>query len=108
MSYPGRITLHAEQPDEPQVGDAWYDPEDFWRPESFAPEHAGKRPLRVQVSDTHSFMIFSRSSRPPHSGWQVSGSVEDGTLTVRPSIFINAGRPDEFHGFITSGQVTSC
>lgn len=102
--YPVPIVFHNTRPEEPQVGDAWYD--DFeYAPELIPEVYRHLRPLRVQVSVHHSFMVYSKSSSPPHNGWDVTGSAEAGDLTVAPSININAGYSDNWHGFITKGLI---
>lgn len=33
---------------------------------------------------------------------------DDGTITVRPSIFVNQGKPDQWHGYLERGVWRSC
>jgi len=33
---------------------------------------------------------------------------EDGTITVSPSIMVNQGRPDEWHGYLERGVWRKC
>jgi hypothetical protein len=58
---------------------------------------------------THSILIWfeGRGSPPdytPLPRWKATGSSFD-DLTLSPSIDLTRGQPDEWHGFITNGEV---
>lgn len=105
-----RIVLHESRPENPVPGDAWYEEFDY-EAESIAEQHRGKRPLRVQLNEHTSFMIYSRAYNKEQgwhgNGWAVEGSVEAGSLTLQPSVNMSPGSPDGWHGWIRKGELVS-
>ena len=93
----------------PEVGDCYYaDAERFgWVPGrlglNYQRDWNGKRmPIVVRLPPGFWFWIDSKPSDGGQNGWKVTGSIEDGTLTVSPSI----NCPPDYHGYIQHGVIT--
>lgn len=106
----------------PRIGDCWYHP-NWENPEHPYPkirehflDHQASRQYKEQWADKRPPIIIRLPSGPfspdefysrpenavERNGWAVTGSIEDGTLTVSPSVNIVG----YYHGFIRNGQVS--
>lgn len=93
-------------------------PTSYRRTESFAdaqgllfacPAHFKKNGGLV---GTHMILIwFADRGAPaecwPKARWRISGGDSFENLSVSPSIDLTRGDPDEWHGFITNGEITN-
>jgi hypothetical protein len=97
-----------------QIGDCWYMPqwdEDAERRQRFIARQASQQyrdqwadkrpPIFVQLPPGWPWCV-DEASTGGGDGWTVTGSIEDGTLNVTPSI--NA--IGSYHGYVQNGQVT--
>lgn len=122
MPWPLRF-LDGEKPwTNGQIGDCWYYPN--WDSEELLHQkirehflnHQASRQYKEQWADKRPPIIIRLPSGPAspdefysrpenateRNGWTVTGSIEDGSLNVSPSVNIVGW----FHGFIQNGQIS--
>jgi hypothetical protein len=112
MPWPLRFLPNHDPGDntyQPQVGDCYYaDGARFsWSldhmGDNYKRDWADKRPpIVVWLPPGFPFWVDLKPSDGDQTGWTVTGSIEDGTLTVAPSISC----PPDYHGFIQNGVIT--
>jgi hypothetical protein len=120
MPWPLRFRSEPEPWKDAQIGDCWYMPEIA---RSFFIEHQASQQYRHQLATAK---LMGQDFRPPivvrlppgfsffpdekyghpendqRNGWTVSGSIEDGSLVVSPSVNVVG----TYHGWIQAGQVS--
>ena len=96
-----------------QIGDCWYLPEharayfiEHQSSRQYREEWADKRPpIVVQLPPGFPFFpdeFYGRPENVERNGWAVTGSIEDGSLVLSPSI----NCVGSYHGFIQNGLVS--
>jgi hypothetical protein len=60
---------------------------------------------------THSILIWfegrgAPAEMTPLPRWSIAGGTSFDDLTLTPSIDLTRGEPDEWHGFITNGEIS--
>jgi hypothetical protein len=124
MSWPLRFRNDPEPWKNARFGDCWYMPDWFREGHPYDAirqmflNHQASRQYLEQHSDRAPVVIFlppglafspdekyrggHRGDNPEREGWTVTGSPEDGSLVVSPSINIM----DVYHGWVQNGQVS--
>lgn len=78
---------------------AWFDlePGDYYRPKNLSLEGRGDIQLVLMLPNGEAFLV--------DGGWNVTG--DEDTLTITPSLFMSpgAGKPTEWHGWVTNGML---
>ncbi len=118
MPWPLRLVDGHEPWKDAQIGDCWYHPN--WmegdRSRAFFLNHLASHQYLEQWADKRPPIIVYLPSGPAcpdefysrpenyiaKEGWTVTGSIEDGTLSVSPSI----NMVGHYHGFIQGSVVT--
>lgn len=121
MSWPLRFRSDPEPWKDAQIGDCWYMPE---HARSFFIEHQASQQYRHQLAvakltDAEPFRppivvqlppgfpffpdeFYGRPDNTERNGWTVTGSIEDGSLVVSPSVNVIG----TYHGWINGGVVS--
>lgn len=113
MSWPLRFRTDPAPWDTPEPGDAWYHRgwgEDarrshFRASRQYDEDWADKRPpVFIYFPGRYAASPDERYSgeNPDRNGWRVTGSIEDSTLSVQPSI----NHMGSYHGFVTNGVLS--
>lgn len=123
MPWPLRFRTDPEPWKDAHIGDCWYMASwdatehphpmlrqhflDFQASHQYKEQWADKRPpIVVQLPPGFAFTPDEkygwRDGNPERVGWTVTGSIEDGTLTVSPSVNVVG----TYHGWIQNGQVS--
>jgi len=122
MPWPLRFRSEPEPWKDAQIGDCWYYPNwdtaehpypmlrqhflDHQASRQYKEQWADKRPpIVVQLPPGFGFSPDEKYGRPENTardGWTVTGSLEDGSLVVSPSVNVVG----TYHGFIQGGQVS--
>jgi hypothetical protein len=124
VSWSLRFRSDPEPWKDAQVGNCWYypswdDPEQrqwFLRhlaSRQFLEQHASRRaPVLIYFPPGFAFSPdeFYRNPdnpNPTREGWTVTGSIEDGSLSVSPSLVLGSpGHASYYHGFINQGVLS--
>lgn len=124
MSWPLRFRSDPEPWLDAQIGDCWYYPNwrddspfqeqmrqhfiDFQASRQYVDQWADKRPpILVYLPPGFPFSPDERyrpadDSNVERNGWAVTGSIEDGSLVVSPSVNVVG----TYHGWINNGGVS--
>lgn len=124
--WPLRLRTDPEPWKDAKPGDCWYHPDwdrkeaphpavrrmflDHQASKQYLEQWADKRPPVVVrlpcglgFSPDEKYRGGHRGDNPEREGWTVTGSIDDGTLTVQPSVNIVGA----YHGWIQNGAVSA-